>query len=234
MEILERKINCGVFVARMQPLHKGHIAIIEKMIEENDRVLVVICSEGKILDKRNPVPATLRKLLLEKALVGVEAKKIEIITLPDWTSEEDNDNKEWGKFLYYNIVSRIKFKNFNLYYSDNPEIIKEWFDEELKERINLKLLDRSKICNGISATKIREAILNSDEELLKESVPAPVLLIKNELKKTLECCDGRYSGKTLFEIYRELFLPAMEKLEEGSYKRNKENLKFGYYEERMK
>lgn len=38
----------GVFLARMQPLHNGHLALIEKMFEENDECLILIGSSDKL------------------------------------------------------------------------------------------------------------------------------------------------------------------------------------------
>lgn len=50
----------GVILARFQPIHNGHLELIKKASSENDEVLVFIGSVDK-LNKRNPIPWTIRK-----------------------------------------------------------------------------------------------------------------------------------------------------------------------------
>lgn len=57
----------GVILARFQPIHNGHIALIYKATQENDEVLVIIGSVDK-LNARNPIPWNIRKKLVEEAL----------------------------------------------------------------------------------------------------------------------------------------------------------------------
>ena len=41
-------MKVGVFLARMQPLHNAHLWLIDKALEENDKVLIVLGSENKV------------------------------------------------------------------------------------------------------------------------------------------------------------------------------------------
>ena len=54
-------MKVGVFLARMQPLHNAHLWLIDKALEENDKVLVVLGSENKVDMLRNPYNINLRK-----------------------------------------------------------------------------------------------------------------------------------------------------------------------------
>lgn len=54
-------------MARFQPIHNGHLQLIKKACDENEQVLVIIGSIDK-LSKRNPIPWTIRKQLVEKAI----------------------------------------------------------------------------------------------------------------------------------------------------------------------
>ena len=38
----------GVFLARLQPIHNGHLALIEQMVNENDECLILIGSTDKM------------------------------------------------------------------------------------------------------------------------------------------------------------------------------------------
>ena len=45
----------GVILARLQPIHNGHLALIEKAIQENDETYIFVGSANKF-NKRNPLP----------------------------------------------------------------------------------------------------------------------------------------------------------------------------------
>lgn len=100
----------GVFLSRMQPLHIGHLGIIDMALSENDKVIVLIGSANKKNTSRNPIEVKLRREILEEALEEKYGKnygeRLKIRELPDWTGEDDVlSNLEWGRYLYYNIVS---------------------------------------------------------------------------------------------------------------------------------
>lgn len=162
-------IKIGVFIARFQPLHKAHIYVIEKALAECDKLVIMLGSSNKENMPRNPFNFRLRKELLSECLGSEQdMTRIQIYQLPDWSTENEvTDDAVWGHYLYYNIVSRIGQKSFTLYYSDNPEIVKNWFDDEVKRFISFRFLDRHKVFEGISSTKIRQALLDFTPEAKK-------------------------------------------------------------------
>ena len=165
------KEKIGVFLSRIQPLHIGHLGIIEKALNENDKIIILIGSKNKNGTIRNPLNVKLRKEILEEALeekLGINYKeKIIISELPDWSMETDiASNVEWGRYLYYNIVSLGEQKSFSIYFSDDKEIIEKWFEDSLRERITFRLFERNNMFNAVSSTKIREAFLSDDREYI--------------------------------------------------------------------
>ena len=78
----------GVILARFQPIHNGHLALIRKACLENDKVLLLVGSANKI-NARNPIPINIRMRLLETALEeeGLLNKCV-IHPLKDLTDEE--------------------------------------------------------------------------------------------------------------------------------------------------
>ena len=177
--ITQKPIKIGVFIARFQPLHKAHMYVIEKALKECDRLVIMLGSSNKENMPRNPFNFRLRKELVSESLSNVhDMTKIQIYQFPDWSEEnKSNDDVVWGHYLYYNIVSRINQKNFTLYYSDNPDIVKNWFDDEVKDYISFCFLDRKKVFEGLSSTKIRQALLNftaEDKKYLYKSLPEAV------------------------------------------------------------
>ena len=186
---MEKKI--GVFLSRMQPLHVGHIGIIETALKENDQVLIIIGSKNKFGTIRNPIDVELRRKILEEALeekFGKEYKeKILIYELPDWSKETETETfLEWGRYLYYNIVSNIEQKEFSIYFSDDEELIKSWFEEELQNRIHFRLFERNNMYNAVSSTKIRQAFLDNNAEYIKCSCPMAVINRYDEIKEIIE------------------------------------------------
>ncbi len=183
----------GVFLSRMQPIHNAHLWMIENALKENDKVLVIIGSSNKSGTERNPLPIDIRKSIVESAIYehlknkNYMQESIKIITLSDWSSEENNDDKEWGRLIYYNVVGNMGVREFSYYSSENSEMIKGWFEEELKERINFRFFSRNNEFNGLSATKVREAILNNDDEYIKKYCPIEVFERKNFIKEAIKC-----------------------------------------------
>lgn len=169
-------VKYGVFLARMQPVHNAHLWLVRKALEENDKVLIVLGSENKVDMLRNPYDIKLREQMLRESLTDEENNKLEIVTLPDWSMESDKIEAEnWGRYFYYNVVSRIGQKRFNLYYSDDPAILDSWFkNTEVYDYITYKLQERSKLFDSLSATKIRNAFINNDRDYINQYCPASV------------------------------------------------------------
>lgn len=182
----------GVFLSRMQPLHLGHIGMINKALSENDKVIILIGSTNKENTIRNPLGLNLRREILKETLeqeYGENHEEILILKeLPDWSTETDvESNLEWGRYLYYNIVSLSGQKNFTMYFSDEPAIIENWFqDEKIRKRITLKTFERKNMFEDVSSTKIRNAFLNNDRAYIEKSVPEAVLKRFDEIKNILE------------------------------------------------
>lgn len=178
-------MKTGVILARFQPIHNGHLQLIEKAVKENDKVLVIIGSIDK-LSARNPIPWTIRKELVEKALAEkflpeVGSGKITVVELSDLTDETDNSH-DWGFYLYSFVVSQTKEPNFTIYYSDGFEIITSWFPGFLlRNNVSLSLLARNTCEKGISATQVREMMLN--DTLPEEGVVPDCVYERREIIK---------------------------------------------------
>ena len=207
----DKRFNCGVVLFRAQPIHNTHIKLIKEALDENKRVYIVIGSSDKFKTKRNPLTYKQRRKYIALALdelVNSDIKydkamnKIGLFGLFDYTSEDDTDNiVNWGRYLYYNLVGHTGEHNFNLYYCDKPEIIEPWFESEVKEHINLRLYDRETWGNGVSATNIRNALLDLDNGdnlvYLRNNLPKLVFMHIDEISKILKpiYMEDRTDGK---------------------------------------
>lgn len=196
----------GVILARLQPIHNGHLALINKSINENDETYVFVGSADKF-NARNPLPISLRLSLAKSAFrekfnwnestntlvyqagpeaIDAHSKRLYIIPLDDLTDESDNSH-DWGFYLYSKIVTYTQCSNFTIYYSDGFEIITTWFPGFiLRNNISLSLLARNATESGISATAIRNAIVTGDDDTLKRFVPTEVYDLRETIKQHIE------------------------------------------------
>ena len=180
-------IKVGVFLSRFQPFHNGHLHMIRLALKENEKVIIVIGSSNKKGTERNPFSWYWRKDWIQCVLTEEEKKRVEFVCLPDWSMESDKSEiTRWGYYFYYNIVSRIAQKSFTMYCGEEDRtIIKKWFDDEdLKANITLRAVSRSTVFEGLSATKIRQAVLNGDMNYLKHHLPECVY---DDYEYMLEC-----------------------------------------------
>lgn len=175
----------GVILARFQPIHNGHIALIKKAAQENDTVFVFIGSADKF-NERNPIPISMRSEMVREALNEHQLKNVEIRWLDDLTNETDNSH-DWGFYLYSAVVTESRNPYFTIYYSDGFEIITSWFPAFLlKNNVSLSLLARNSVEEGVSATQVREYIMNNKFDELKDVVPAGVFERRNGIKQLIE------------------------------------------------
>ena len=180
-------MKTGVILARLQPIHKGHLALIRKAVEENDEVYVFIGSADKF-NQRNPLPISLRMQLANEAIeetFGELYVKVKVLPLDDLTDESDNSH-DWGFYLYSKIVTECKNPCFTIYYSDGFEIITTWFPSFiLRNNVSLCLLARNATVEGISATKVRQMI-EEDSKDLDVYVPKCIVDNRETIKRHIE------------------------------------------------
>lgn len=191
-------MKTGIILARLQPIHKGHLALIKKAVAENDEVYIFIGSADKF-NQRNPLPISLRLQLTEEAIdfefgapytnsdgdIKKTKDKIHIVPLDDLTDESDNSH-DWGFYLYSKIVTETKNPYFTIYYSDGFEIITTWFPSFiLRNNVSLCLLARNATVSGISATKVRQ-LIEEDSKDLSVYVPQCVVEKRETIKKHIE------------------------------------------------
>lgn len=167
----------GVIIARLQPIHNGHLELIRQALHENDKVLVLVGSADK-LNKRNPIPINMRLAMADEAIAEAfgtkDALRINIQPLDDLTDESDNSH-DWGFYLYSKIVGITRSPEFTIYYSDGFEIIMLWFPPFITRNfVSFKLNARGTIAENISATKVRKMIVDMNEGELEKFVPKGV------------------------------------------------------------
>lgn len=154
---------------RAQPMHLGHLDIVKKASAENEKVLVFVGSANKSGTKRNPLDISDRLFFVRSVIENERLNNVVVAPLSDWSREDAYAlAKEWGRFFYYNAVNALESKTFTLYYNDDIEIARNWFDDDLQKRVEIVHSGKDR---DVSATKIRESILADDTDFLKKVLP---------------------------------------------------------------
>lgn len=166
----------GVILFRAQPFHNGHLAQIVRaytdVVENGGKDLYIfVGSADKSETKRNPIPIDLRLDLIigscQEYYGNGWTRHIHIVPLND-LSDEANNTHSWGYYLLKEIQKVVDDDKYIFYYSDKPEIVLSWFNEELRKYFYFSFLPR---VNEISATRVRDLIENNWCEDVQALVP---------------------------------------------------------------
>jgi len=88
----------GLFIARFQPFHKGHLATVKFAVERVGQLVIVVGSAQKSHEFRNPFTAGERIRMIKESLDAdseTDVRRIMIIPVPDsdvhalWTHQLD-------------------------------------------------------------------------------------------------------------------------------------------------
>ncbi|MCC7558308.1 MAG: nicotinamide-nucleotide adenylyltransferase, partial [Methanobacteriaceae archaeon] len=75
----------GLLVGRMQPVHKGHLQVIKRILEEVNEIIICVGSAQLSHTIKDPFTAGERIMMLTKALSenGISASRYYIIPVQD-------------------------------------------------------------------------------------------------------------------------------------------------------
>jgi len=150
--------NTGMIIGRFQPFHLGHSIILDKALDQCNKVIVVIGSAKESGTPLNPLSASER----------------EQIIIDSFTNRLDYDNLEKIEFLHLNDREHwCNDSSFGEYvinaiehtYGVTPSVVFEgkessrnsWFDT-----IDIDVVQISRNKCAVSGTELREAIYNGD------------------------------------------------------------------------
>lgn len=166
-------MKLGIVIGRFQPVHWGHLDLIDKARKDNDSTLVILGSVNRLPDFKNPLTPDERQGLLEKLLYAGD----------DCVIQRQNDrptDDEWVQ----DIVARVN----NI--EEDPTQVTLYCakkDEEFYRSnfiYNVETVDT----RSISATDVRHAWYHKSLWTVEDDVPQATLDLLNEFPD--------------FEIYR--------------------------------
>ena len=139
----------------MQPVHNGHMEVINQILKEVDEIIIGIGSAQLSHELKDPFTAGERVVMLSQALAerNVDPSRYYIIPMQDI-----NFNAIWASHV------KMLTPPFSIVYSGNP-LVKQLFAEEGYEVRQPPLYDRL----HLSGSEVRRRILN--DENWRELVP---------------------------------------------------------------
>lgn len=136
----------AVFLGRFQPIHNGHLKVIEIILNEADELIILIGSSQYSHSFNNPFTAGERISMIRRALKenDLDLARIYIIPIPD-----TNDNRIWVS----HVVATIP--EFDIFFTNNP-LVSRLMKEAGYKTQNTQMIDRDRL----SSTAIRNKIYN--------------------------------------------------------------------------
>lgn len=149
---MSHKPHTGLRIARMQPLHHGHIDAIQQALETGiERLIIGIGSANESHTADNPLHLEERLQILQTALEGYGVHKlVEIYPIPDFV-----DDARWLDHI------NTQLPEFDTVISNNPWVI-DLFAQHNKNII--KPIERI----PVRASDIRQAIVDNNLVFLQE------------------------------------------------------------------
>ena len=152
----------GLYIGRFQPYHLGHQAVIKKIAEEVDEIVIVIGSAQESHTPENPFTAGERMDMIYTALQDLRDRCF-VIPLQDIKR-----NAVWVAHLNSMVPT------FDLAYSNNPLVVQLFTEAGIEVRES-PMYSR----NVYSGTVIRKLMLEGGD--WRALVPAPVASIVDDI-----------------------------------------------------
>lgn len=81
--MLQNNFSCAVFIGRFQPFHIGHMNVVEKILTQFPRLLLIIGSANKSKTSKNPWTLEEREEMIRASIPLELQKNIDIAGLDD-------------------------------------------------------------------------------------------------------------------------------------------------------
>jgi nicotinamide-nucleotide adenylyltransferase len=157
-----KKYKLGMYLGRFQPFHNGHKAIVDKMLEECERVLIVIGSADKYRTTQNPYYFNERRGLIKAVYPQDE---VICVGIPD-RPEVKNDSG-WGRY----VIDMLNYFGYrpNAIYQGMETERETWYKD-----VMIPVISISRLNIPISATLIRAAFIERDKDFIRKNCPPAV------------------------------------------------------------
>ncbi|HKZ99867.1 MAG TPA: nicotinamide-nucleotide adenylyltransferase, partial [Thermoplasmata archaeon] len=135
------------FMGRFQPFHKGHLAMVKRILETNDEIIVGIGSAQYSHTGENPFTAGERYEMIKRALDAEGIHNYHLVPIPD-----THVHSIWVSHI------RSLVPHFDVVYS-NSDLVVRLFGEHGVKVLSPPLVDRERL----SGTVLRQRMLKGGE-----------------------------------------------------------------------
>lgn len=161
--------NIGVFIARIQPLHNAHLAIIRLALAESDHLVIVLGSACQAKNARNPWTPKEREEMLRASLTAAENNKLTCIAIKDYYN-----NNLWitamQSAMSQVVVQGKSIEDYEVtlfgHHKDDSTVYLNMFPYWKRREIGS--------FGSICATMVRDLYFAGKLDELKDLVPEPV------------------------------------------------------------
>ena len=174
-----KKYKCGLYIGRFQPLHVGHTHVIAKMLMECEKVVIAVGSTQEYGTKRNPFSFAQRKCFIERCF-PYYIHHTYIVPLRD--REKVSNDASWGDYVFENIKKLYDLTPDVIYEGEETERT-TWYDN-----LDVDIIKVPRTTIPISATEVREGIINNDEEIIFRYIPYGIRDLVNEMREVILKC----------------------------------------------
>jgi len=176
------KIPVNMFVGRFQPFTLGHAKVINAIYKQNKYPVVIFLVKSKNKKKedafKRPYSEELQIEMLNKLKKTYPIAEVYIVPSAAIDKMFNMMRPKYEPVLWGTGTDRIKVYSY--------QVDKQEYRNDLGVRPDFGLFEIPRTGNNISATQVREAILDGDEKLFKKLTPKEIHGMYNELKTKLE------------------------------------------------
>jgi len=189
-----KKVN--MFVGRFQPFTLGHTKVLENLYEQNglNTVVVLVKSKTKKKDdaQRRPFTVETQMQLLEMAKVDQKIEDVIVVETAGIDKIFNQLRPKYEPVLWGSGTDRMKGYGYQV---DNVK-----YREQLNVLEEFSLFEIQRGEENISATKVREAIINENEDEFKQLTPPSIHSMFYELQLELNKVQQKESVLTFNEF----------------------------------
>ncbi|MEM3399281.1 MAG: nicotinamide-nucleotide adenylyltransferase [Candidatus Micrarchaeia archaeon] len=159
------RMKTGLFIGRFQPFHNGHMRAIEWILEDCDRLIIVVGSSQRSFEIDNPFTVGERIEMITRVLSSKNLlSRCIVLSVPDI-----QNNALWVAHVN-SLVPR-----YDVVYTNNP-LAMRLFKEAGRKVVSIPFFKRSEN----EGTRIRDSMLKNGE--WKKHVPQEVADFIEEIK----------------------------------------------------
>ena len=172
----------NMFVGRFQPFTLGHAKVVEAIHKQNGYPVVILLVKAKNKKKedafKRPYDEETQVTMLKKLKSTYPIEDVFIIPTGGIDTMFNTMRPKYEPVLWGTGSDRMKTYGFQV---NKPE-----YREDLGVRPDFGLFEIPRDDNNISATQVRNAMLDGDEKLFKKLTPKAIHNMYGELKQKLE------------------------------------------------